>query len=144
MNDDSDVVRRINNQLATVAENQARFDAQMAAINENQARFDEKMAVTQEALADLIQVERIQNARTEENSRQIAALIEVARIHDEQIDRNSQQIKENTEAMRELREGLREQREHINALIRIVEGHITNHPEERRKVQVRSASRAIA
>jgi septal ring factor EnvC (AmiA/AmiB activator) len=64
----------------------------------------------------------------------IAGLIQVARIHDEQIDRNSQQIaansqqiKENADEMKEFREGLREQREHINALIRIVESHITNH-----------------
>jgi chromosome segregation ATPase len=93
MSNDPEFERRINNQLAT--------------ITENQARFDERMAAMQEAIAGLIQV---------------------ARIHDEQIDRNSQQIKENTEAIKELREGLREQREHINALIRIVEGHITNHP----------------
>jgi peptidoglycan hydrolase CwlO-like protein len=93
MSNDPDFECRINNQLATVAE--------------NQARFDEKMAVMQEAIAGLIQV---------------------ARIHDEQIDRNSQQIKENSEAIKELREGLREQRENINALIRIMEGHITNHP----------------
>ncbi|MFL6278294.1 MAG: hypothetical protein ACJ74G_24175 [Blastocatellia bacterium] len=93
MSNDPDFERRIDNQLATIAE--------------NQARFDEKMAVMQEAIAGLIQV---------------------ARIHDEQIDRNSQQIKENSEAIKELREGLRDQRENINALIRVVEDHVTNHP----------------
>lgn len=85
--------RRFNNAMATIIENQARFDA-------NQARFDREMHQLQEAIAGLIQV---------------------ARIHDEQIDRNSAQINE-------LREGLSEQREAVNALIRIVEGHVTNHP----------------
>ena len=100
MSNDPDFERRINNQLATIAENQAHFDEQMAAMREA-----------------------------------IAGLIQVARMHDEQIDRNSQQIKENTAAIKELREGivelregLRDQRENINALIRVVGDHVTNHP----------------
>lgn len=51
----------------------------------------------------------------------IAGLIQVARMHDEQIDRNSEQIKE-------LRESIKEQKETVDALVRIVEGHISNHP----------------
>jgi septal ring factor EnvC (AmiA/AmiB activator) len=107
MSDDSDVVRRINNQLATIAENQARFDERQAEFDkrqvefeERQRKFDQNMAAMQEAIAGLIQV---------------------ARIHDEQIERNSRQIAE-------LREGSIEQREHLDALLHIVEGHITNHP----------------
>ena len=100
MSNDPDFERRINNQFATTAE--------------NQARFDEKMAVMQEAIAGLIQVARIHDEQIDRNSQQIAA--------------NSQQIKENADAIKELREGLREQRETINALIRVVEDHVTNHP----------------
>ena len=100
MSNDPDFERRINNQLATIAE--------------NQAHFDEQMTKMQEAIAGLIQVARIHDEQIDSNSQQIAA--------------NSQQIKENAEEIKELREGLREQRENINALIRIMEGHITNHP----------------
>jgi hypothetical protein len=67
---------------------------------ENHARFNEKMAKMQEAIAGLIQV---------------------ARIHDEQIDQNRQQIAA-------LVQQGKEQTDKINALIRIVEGHISNHP----------------
>lgn len=121
MSNDPDFERRINNQLATIAENQAHFDEQIA-----------KML---EAIAGLIRVARTHDERIDHNSEQIAAmretmadLIKVARTHDEQIDRNIHQIKENADAIKELREGLSEQRENLNALIRIVEGHITNHP----------------
>jgi hypothetical protein len=65
----------------------------------------------------------------------IAGLIQVARLHDEQLDQirqqtadNSRQIKENSEQIAALREQGKEQDERINALIRIVEGHVTNHP----------------
>ncbi len=95
-----DLERRLNNFQETVLE--------------NHARFSEDMAKMQEAIAGLIQV---------------------ARIHDEQIDRNSQLIKENSQQIKEIAESLKEQRERskeqtdrINALIRIVEGHISNHP----------------
>ena len=107
MSNDPDFERRINNQLATIAENQARFDAQMAAM--------------QEAIAGLIQVARIHDEQIDRNSQQIAA-------NSQQIKENADQTKENADDIKELREGLREQRENINALIRIVEGHITNHP----------------
>lgn len=58
----------------------------------------------------------------------ITGLIQVARMHGEQIDRNNEQIKENSDQIKEIRESLKEQREHINTLIRIAEGHISNHP----------------
>lgn len=64
----------------------------------------------------------------------IAGLIQVARIHDEQIDQNSQQIKGNSEQIMKLRESIdalaqqgKDQDERINALIRIVESHVSNH-----------------
>ena len=65
----------------------------------------------------------------------IAGLIQVARIHDEQIDRITEQIaslraqgKEQDERINALAEHAREQKDRVDALIRIVEGHISNHP----------------
>lgn len=114
MEDDSDIVKRINNQLATIAENQAQFD-------ERQRQFDEKMAAISEQLDRANQLMDRTIEQSQRNSREIAAmqeaiagLIQVARIHDEQID--------------DLTEGLKAQREHLDALMHIVEGHITNHP----------------
>ena len=69
-------------------------------IIENQAKFSEDMRNIQQAIVGLIQV---------------------ARTHDEQIDRNSEQIKE-------MNESLKEQRGHIDTLIRVVESHVSNHP----------------
>jgi len=79
-------VRRINNQLSTIAENQARFD-------ERQVQFDRNMLAMQEAIAGLIQV---------------------ARLHNEQVTAFQQQGKD--------------QQERLDALIRIVESHLSNHP----------------
>jgi hypothetical protein len=93
-------VRRINNQLSTIAENQARFDERQAQFdkrqaqfNERQEKFDQNMAAMQEAIAGLIQV---------------------ARLHNEQITALQQQGKD--------------QQARLDALIRIVEGHLSNHP----------------
>ena len=97
MSTDPEFEKRINNKIETIVETQANL---------------------QEAIAQLIQAARIQNNQTNER---INALIEVARTHDGQIDRNGQQIAE-------LRESMKEQRDSINALIRIVEGHLSNHP----------------
>lgn len=98
---------RINNRLEAIIENQARFSEDMLKMQQNQTRFDEDMLKIQEAIAGLIQV---------------------ARMHDEQIDRNSEQIKEINESLKEHRESLKEQRDHINTLIRVVESHISDHP----------------
>lgn len=114
MSNDPDFERRINNQLATIAE--------------NQARFDERMAAMQEAIAGLIQVARIHDEQIDRNSQQIAANSQQIKENAALIKGNAALIKGNADDIKELREGLREQREHINALIRIVEGHITNHP----------------
>ena len=76
-------------------------------IIENQAKFSEDMRNIQQAIVGLIQV---------------------ARTHDEQIDRNSEQINRNSEQIKEMNESLKEQREHIDALIRVVESHVSNHP----------------
>ncbi|MGA9768402.1 MAG: hypothetical protein WBV94_05130 [Blastocatellia bacterium] len=69
-------------------------------IIENQAKFSEDMRATQKA------IDGIQQA--------IVGLIQVARTHDDQIDRNSEQIKELGER--------------VDALIRVVESHVSNHP----------------
>ena len=92
--------KRINNRIVTILDTQANL---------------------QEAIAGLVQVARIQDERldrieklTEENAKQIAALVERG--------------KESGEQIAALREQGKEQDERINALIRIVEGHVTNHP----------------
>ncbi|MFL6215288.1 MAG: hypothetical protein ACJ74J_15495 [Blastocatellia bacterium] len=84
-----------------------RINNALAAISEHQAEFDEKMRAMQEAIAGLIQV---------------------ARLHNEQLDEMRRQTTENNHQIAELREQGREQDERLNALIRIVEGHISNHP----------------
>lgn len=58
----------------------------------------------------------------------IAGLIQVARIQDERMDRVEKLTEENSKQIKELREGLREQKETVDALIRVVEGHVSNHP----------------
>lgn len=80
------------------------------------------------AVSELIQAMRGQNVRmdrieaqSEQNAHQIAGLIELAKTQIELTERNSQQIDE-------LRQQGKEQQERINALIRIVEGHLSNHP----------------
>ncbi|HKP11570.1 MAG TPA: hypothetical protein VJZ91_05645 [Blastocatellia bacterium] len=84
-----------------------RINNALPAISEHQAEFDQKMRVMQEAIAGLIQV---------------------ARLHNEQIDEIRRQTAENGRQIAELREQGKEQDERLNALIRIVEGHISNHP----------------
>jgi chromosome segregation ATPase len=77
-----------------------RFNNSMATIVENQARFDAEMVKMQEAIAGLIQV---------------------ARIHDEQIGEMRKRIEETSESVKQTTENL-------NALIRIVDRHVSNHP----------------
>jgi len=93
MSSDPDFERRINNKLETIIETQTNL---------------------QEAIAGLIQVARIQDDRldriekqTEENSKQIAALIEQGK---------------------ETREDLNQMKDAVNVLIRVVDGHVSNHP----------------
>jgi len=114
MSYDPDFEKRINNKIETILETQANL---------------------QEAIASLVQAERIQNARIEDNNKQIAGLIELARIHDEQIDRNSEQIatliaqgREQDERIKALAEHAKELKETVDALVRVMEGHISNHP----------------
>jgi transcription elongation factor GreA-like protein len=80
------------------------------------------------AIAELIKVERIQNAGIKENREQIVALIEVSHSHDGRLDRIEKQTEENGKHIAALAEQGKEQNERINALIRIVEGHLSNHP----------------
>ncbi|HJQ26351.1 MAG TPA: hypothetical protein VKA60_20725 [Blastocatellia bacterium] len=110
--------------------------------DELERRINNKLETMLEAIAELIQAGRIQEARVKENSKQIAALMEVVRLqsevarsHDERLDRieklneeTSRLSKQNTEEIAALREQGKEQDERINALIRIVEGHISHHP----------------
>ena len=51
MSNDPDFERRINNQLATIAENQARFDERMAMISEQIVANNEQIAAMREAIA---------------------------------------------------------------------------------------------
>jgi len=106
-NEQSDFERRINNRLETIIETQANL---------------------QEAIAGLIQVARIQGERIdridqqiEENSKQIDRI-------DQQIEENSKQIAALIEQGKETREDLKQMKDAVNALIRIVEGHVSNHP----------------
>jgi uncharacterized pyridoxal phosphate-containing UPF0001 family protein len=113
--------RRINNKIEALVKSQADL---------------------REAIADLLKVERIQNTRIEESRQQLVALIEVARSHDERLDRIEKQQEEtgrlmeesrrlaekNTQEIAALREQGKEQDERLNVLIRIVEGHISHHP----------------
>jgi hypothetical protein len=91
-----------------------RFQRHVEFMLEQQARSDERLS----------KLETVQLQQAESINRlleSVAGLIQVARIHDKQIDRNSEQIKEITES-------LREQRETVNALLRVVEQHVSNHP----------------
>ena len=114
MSYDPDFEKRINNKIETIIENQARFDEQMRAIIENQARFDERMGVMQEAITSLIQVARLHNGQLDDIRQQTAE--------------NRRQIAENSRLIAELREQGREQDERLSALMRIVEAHVSNHP----------------
>lgn len=58
----------------------------------------------------------------------IAGLIQVARLHDEQLDYIRQQMEENNRQIAALVDQGKSTREDLNALIRIVEGHLTDHP----------------
>jgi len=90
-----------------------RFQHHVEFMLEQHARSDERLG----------KLEMVQQQQAESITRlleSVAGLIQVARMHDEQIDRNSEQIKE-------LNESLKEQRETVNALLRVVEQHISNH-----------------
>src|SRR3954468_19489742 len=123
-----DFERRINNKIEAIVETQANL---------------------QEAIAELIKAGGIEDARIKEKSKQIAALMEVVRLqsevahgHDERLDHHNERLdrieklqeetsrlsKKNTEEIAALREQGKEQDERLNVLIRIVEGHISNHP----------------
>lgn len=106
-------IQRIDNQLATIADNQVRFDKQIGQILE--------------VLGEFVKAERSQNSRIEENSQQIATLVEVVKLNTEQIEALVEQGKKQNERIDALREQGKEQDERINALIRIVEGHISDH-----------------
>ena len=58
----------------------------------------------------------------------IAGLIQVARMHDEQIDRNTERITRLEKQVEETNEAVKQTTDNMNALIRIVEGHLSNHP----------------
>jgi len=105
-------------------------------------RINNKIETIIEAIAELIQAGRIQEARSKETARQLAALMEVVRAqsevashHEERLDRQNERLdrieklqEENSKGIAELREQGKEQDERLNVLIRIVEGHISNHP----------------
>lgn len=92
--------QRINNKLETLIETQANL---------------------QEAIVGLIQVARLHSEQFDQIRQQIAD-------SSQQIKANSEHIDQNRQAIAALREQGKEQDERINALIRIVEGHLSNHP----------------
>lgn len=111
---DEDFEKRINNKLETIVETQANL---------------------QEAIAQLVNAARIHDSQIKANGEQIALLIEIAHTHEERLDRiekqseeNGRQIKENSEQIAALAQQGQEQQGRIDALIRIVEGHLSNHP----------------
>lgn len=92
--------KRINNKLEALLESQARNDAEIGKLLEA-----------------------------------VAGLIQVARSHDDQIDGNNKRIEriekqteENSKLIAALAEQGKQQQERINALVRIVEGNLSNHP----------------
>jgi hypothetical protein len=99
-NNDPDFERRINNQLATIVE--------------NQARFSEDMLKMQEALAGLIQVARLHDER-------IDVLIAQGKNFEAQFEKTQRQIDETSENLKQVTDNL-------NALLRVVDQHVTNHP----------------
>lgn len=100
MNNNPDFERRINNQLATIVE--------------NQARFSEDMLKMQEALAGLIQVARL-------HDEQIDVLVAQGKETRAQLEKTQRQVEETSENLKQVTDNL-------NALIRVVDQHITNHP----------------
>lgn len=105
-----------------------RFQHHVEFMLEQQARFDERIRKLETA-------QRQQAESIDRLVESVAGLIQVARMHDEQIDRNSEMIRENSEQIRknseqvkEFTESLKEQRETVNALLRVVEQHVSNHP----------------
>jgi len=87
-------------------ENQARFDERQAQFEKNQARFEERQARFDENMAAILENQARFDAEMLRMQEAITGLIQVARIHNEQID---------------------QQRERVDALIRVVEGHVSNH-----------------
>jgi len=61
------------------------------------------------------------NADVDKLKEVVVGLVQVVRHHDERIDDSDAQIKE-------LRESVKQTTENLNALIRIVESHVSNHP----------------
>ena len=141
--------RRFNNRIDTIVENQARFsedmdrlkDALMALVNvarqhdeqiddgkakserirENQARFSEDMDKVRENQARFSEdMDRVREA--------LASLVHVARHHDEQIDALIEQDKATRAVLNETTEKVGQLSDNMNALIRVVEGHVSNHP----------------
>ena len=104
MSYDLDFEKRLQNKIDTVVETQANL---------------------QEAIAGLIKVARLHDEQLDDIREQMA---EYGRQTAERFAENSRLIAENSRLIAELREQGREQDERLNALIRIVEAHITNHP----------------
>jgi uncharacterized protein (DUF885 family) len=99
--------QRVNNKLETIIETQANL---------------------QEAIVGLIQVARLHSEQLDQIRQQIADNSQQIKANSEQIKASSEHIDENRQAIAALREQGKEQDERINALIRIVEGHLSNHP----------------
>ena len=107
MSNDPDFEKRFNNAVATILEHLARMNEILTGMTERQDRFDKRQHRFDERQDHFDErMHGIQEA--------IAGLIQVARLNTEQIEK--------------LVEDQKVTREDMNALIRIMEGHISNHP----------------
>ncbi|HJQ24540.1 MAG TPA: hypothetical protein VKA60_11540 [Blastocatellia bacterium] len=99
MSYDPDFEKRFNNAMATIIENQARMNELLTQMTERQDRFDKRQDQFDERMVVMQEA--------------MAGLIQVARLNTEQIEK--------------LVEDQKTTREELSALIRVVEGHISNH-----------------
>jgi septal ring factor EnvC (AmiA/AmiB activator) len=118
MSYDPDFEKRIQNKIDTVVETQANLQEAIAGLIQVARLHDGQLDDIREQMAE-------HSRQMAEHSRQMAEqMAETRRL----IAENSRQIAENSRQIAELREQGREQDERLDALIRIVETHVSNHP----------------
>ena len=98
-----------------------RINSKIETLLESQARNDTEITKILEAVAGMIQVARVHDEQIDRNTERIDRI-------EKQTEESNRQIKANSEQIAALAEQGKEQQERINALIRIVEQHVSNHP----------------